>query len=46
MGRGDRKTAKGKRFSKSFGKTRPKKAKNQSKKTGDAAAASSDASKG
>jgi 30S ribosomal protein S31 len=46
MGRGDRKTAKGKRFSKSFGKTRPKKPKDQSKKTGDAPAKASDAAKG
>ena len=31
MGRGDRRTAKGKRFSKSFGKTRSRKSKEQKK---------------
>jgi ribosomal small subunit protein bTHX len=43
MGRGDRKTAKGKRFSKSFGKTRPKKPREQSKKKGDTPSKSKDA---
>ena len=32
MGRGDKKTAKGKRFKGSFGKTRPKKRKKPNKK--------------
>jgi 30S ribosomal protein S31 len=32
MGRGDKKTAKGKRFKKSFGKSRPGKKKTQKKK--------------
>jgi 30S ribosomal protein S31 len=33
MGRGDKKTAKGKRFQGSFGKTRPAKKKSTAKKT-------------
>lgn len=35
MGRGDKKTAKGKRFQGSFGKTRPAKKKNAAKKSAD-----------
>jgi len=35
MGRGDKKTAKGKRFQGSFGKTRPAKKKKVSKKAAD-----------
>jgi 30S ribosomal protein S31 len=33
MGRGDKKTAKGKRFKASFGKSRPKKVKKAAKKS-------------
>ena len=39
MGRGDKRTAKGKRFKHSFGVSRPKNAKNKSKKTPAAAPA-------
>ncbi|HYC40559.1 MAG TPA: 30S ribosomal protein THX [Chitinophagaceae bacterium] len=35
MGRGDKKTAKGKRFRSSFGKTRPKKKRKPGKPTAD-----------